>query len=245
MSTEKETVIKKPSNSFFIYRKAMKDRIVKMYGVTKSHQVSKIASECWKQEPPEVRQYFMSLSAAAHNEFKLANPSFNWQPWKDKGKDDKVTKRRNSVTSPLKVSRSLESISNVPTSPMRCSKSLEGISFKDEKPHSRPVISIPVRHQRSLSMEYPYGSCPELSYITPSPSVSSSPTSTFVNSPSNTPVSLDVLMATDLGDLTPTLACPMPIPDEHNYNLVDSLFNMHFDEILVKEQGFDHYLETM
>ncbi|KAJ3273178.1 hypothetical protein HDV01_004680 [Terramyces sp. JEL0728] len=242
MSTEKETV-KKPSNSFFIYRKAMKDRIVKMYGVTKSHQVSKIASECWKQEPPEVRQYFMSLSAAAHNEFKLANPSFNWQPWK--GKEDKVSKRRNSVTSPLKVSKSLETITNAPTSPMRYSKSLEGISYKDDKSTPRPVISIPVRHQRSLSMEYSYGSCPELSYITPSPSITSSPTSTFVNSPANTPVSLDVLLATDLGDLTPTLSCPMPISDETSYNLVDSLFNMHFDETMLKAEGFDHYLENM
>ncbi|KAJ3273189.1 hypothetical protein HDV01_004691 [Terramyces sp. JEL0728] len=79
-----EKRIKKPMNSFFYYRRDIKDKIVKEYGSIASHDVSKIASECWKNESVEVKEYYKRLSKQAHEEHKANHPNFEWQPWKKK-----------------------------------------------------------------------------------------------------------------------------------------------------------------
>ncbi|KAJ3322309.1 hypothetical protein HDV06_003203 [Boothiomyces sp. JEL0866] len=83
--TEKR--VKKPMNSFFYYRRDIKDKIVKEHGSIVSHDVSKIASECWKKESEEVKDYYKKLSAKAHAEHKANHPDYDWQWWKKKNKD--------------------------------------------------------------------------------------------------------------------------------------------------------------
>ena len=54
---------KKALNAFFLYRKEYKMRIAEMYNTTKSHEISKIAGECWKEESAAVKAHFKKLSA--------------------------------------------------------------------------------------------------------------------------------------------------------------------------------------
>ncbi|KAJ3312033.1 hypothetical protein HDV04_003420 [Boothiomyces sp. JEL0838] len=82
-----EKRVKKPMNSFFYYRRDIKDKIVKEYGSIVSHDVSKIASECWRKESDEVKDYYKKLSAKAHAEHKANHPNYDWQWWKKKPKD--------------------------------------------------------------------------------------------------------------------------------------------------------------
>jgi hypothetical protein len=59
---------KKPMNAFFVYRKALRDRIIAKYGTTKSHEISKIAGECWAMEPVHVKNYFRDISFKLHEQ---------------------------------------------------------------------------------------------------------------------------------------------------------------------------------
>jgi hypothetical protein len=49
---------KKPMNAFFVYRKALRDRIVHKYNTKKSNEISKIAGECWALEPISIKVLF-------------------------------------------------------------------------------------------------------------------------------------------------------------------------------------------
>ncbi|KAI8901867.1 hypothetical protein BC833DRAFT_575832 [Globomyces pollinis-pini] len=62
LQPSKPTKVKKPMNSFFIYRREMRQRIIEMYGVNKSQDISKVAGECWALEPTEVKQHFQNLA---------------------------------------------------------------------------------------------------------------------------------------------------------------------------------------
>ncbi|KAJ3330313.1 hypothetical protein HDU91_003609, partial [Kappamyces sp. JEL0680] len=53
---------KKPMNAFFVYRNLLSEKIKLMYGTRKSHEVSKIAGECWSVESKETKSIFRNLS---------------------------------------------------------------------------------------------------------------------------------------------------------------------------------------
>jgi 5-hydroxyisourate hydrolase-like protein (transthyretin family) len=57
---------KKPMNAFFVYRKALRDRIVHKYNTTKSNEISKIAGECWALEPISIKNMFRQISIKLH-----------------------------------------------------------------------------------------------------------------------------------------------------------------------------------
>ncbi|KAI8896839.1 hypothetical protein BC833DRAFT_596045 [Globomyces pollinis-pini] len=54
--------VKKPMNAFFIYRKQMKQKIMNLYKLNKSQDVSRIAGQSWALEPDQVKKYYYKLS---------------------------------------------------------------------------------------------------------------------------------------------------------------------------------------
>lgn len=69
--------IKKPCNSFFMYRRGnqllttdMKQKIEQEYKTSNSHEVSKICSALWSKEPAHVKEYYRNISVQAHLEHK-------------------------------------------------------------------------------------------------------------------------------------------------------------------------------
>ncbi|KAJ3318523.1 hypothetical protein HDV06_000406 [Boothiomyces sp. JEL0866] len=85
-----KVTIKKPLNSFFLYRKSKKQEIIRNYDITKSHEISKKAAELWQLESKETKDYYAQLSLDEHNKFKELNPDFDWQPWKKRAKTKKI-----------------------------------------------------------------------------------------------------------------------------------------------------------
>ncbi|KAJ2990831.1 hypothetical protein HDV02_004129 [Globomyces sp. JEL0801] len=59
---------KKPMNAFFVYRRQMRKRIMELYNVHKSQDISKIAGQCWAKEPSTVRKYFCQLAMKTQRE---------------------------------------------------------------------------------------------------------------------------------------------------------------------------------
>jgi hypothetical protein len=49
-------------NAFFLYRKQYKERIQALYQTSKSHEISRIAGECWAQESPLIKNHFRRMS---------------------------------------------------------------------------------------------------------------------------------------------------------------------------------------
>ncbi|KAJ3318521.1 hypothetical protein HDV06_000404 [Boothiomyces sp. JEL0866] len=77
----KVSKVKKPLNSFFLYRKQKKTEIIRKFKISKSHEISRKAAELWKEEPAEVKEHYNKMSAKEHEQFKQAHPDFDWQPW--------------------------------------------------------------------------------------------------------------------------------------------------------------------
>ncbi|KAJ3259404.1 hypothetical protein HK103_002330 [Boothiomyces macroporosus] len=92
-----KVTLKKPLNSFFLYRKSKKQEIIRNYHITKSHEISKKAAELWQLESREVKDYYAKLSLEEHNKFKEMNPDFDWQPWKKKRNDTKKDEIKSSL----------------------------------------------------------------------------------------------------------------------------------------------------
>ncbi|KAJ3271926.1 hypothetical protein HDV01_006060 [Terramyces sp. JEL0728] len=78
--------VKKPLNSFFLYRKQKKTEIVRKFKISKSHEISRKAAELWKDEPADVKEFYNQQSLKEHEQFKLEHPDFDWQPWVQKKK---------------------------------------------------------------------------------------------------------------------------------------------------------------
>ncbi|KAI8893684.1 hypothetical protein BC833DRAFT_607568 [Globomyces pollinis-pini] len=49
-------------NAFFIYRKHNQQRIIKLYKVNKSQDISKMAGQCWSLEPDHIKKYYYQLA---------------------------------------------------------------------------------------------------------------------------------------------------------------------------------------
>ena len=72
------SAIKKPMNSFFLYRRAIKELVIEKCNTRNSHEVSQIAGEWWAKESPETKAYFRKLAADGHTEHKEKFPDFDW-----------------------------------------------------------------------------------------------------------------------------------------------------------------------
>ncbi|KAI8893204.1 hypothetical protein BC833DRAFT_609201 [Globomyces pollinis-pini] len=62
MDIQKPIQVKKPMNAFFIYRKYNQKRIIKMYKVSKSQEISKIAGQYWSLESDHIKKHYYQLA---------------------------------------------------------------------------------------------------------------------------------------------------------------------------------------
>ena len=101
--------VKKPMNSFFIYKQNTRSAIIKKYGVTKNSEISRIASALWKQESRQVIDRYKQLAEQALQQHKLLYPDFLWP---SKSSEYKKLKRRPSSTPSINTSTSSISASS-------------------------------------------------------------------------------------------------------------------------------------
>ncbi|KAJ3318522.1 hypothetical protein HDV06_000405 [Boothiomyces sp. JEL0866] len=91
--------VKKPLNSFFLYRKHIKEEVILKYGIIKNQDVNKKIAELWAKESQETKDKYQELSLQEHIRFKENNPDFDWQPWKrNRNKVGKKRLRKSSAS---------------------------------------------------------------------------------------------------------------------------------------------------
>ncbi|KAJ3256855.1 hypothetical protein HK103_005099 [Boothiomyces macroporosus] len=59
-----------PLNSFFIYKKYMRDKIREKYNLTKSHEITQMAAACWAIETDETKAKFLNISKDLYKKHK-------------------------------------------------------------------------------------------------------------------------------------------------------------------------------
>ena len=138
--------VKKPMNAFFVYRKALRERIIQKYGTTKSHEISKIAGECWAMEPLHVKNYFRDISFKLHEDARVEKMKKQRRPSNASECSDLTACSQDSYS--RRMSRTLEGIEGL---------NLENQDRQSFEYQARPVSFDsydipPVNHQRSYSM---------------------------------------------------------------------------------------------
>ena len=84
--TSNDQKIKRPMNSYIMYRKVYQER-VKEYSNEQNHQtISQLVSSSWKQEPQELKDKFQQYAQIEREGLMRAYPSYKFQP---KAKDKK------------------------------------------------------------------------------------------------------------------------------------------------------------
>ena len=92
---EKDRFVKRPSNSFILYRSAYAER-ARAFQKSANHQVvSSLAGESWAMEPPEIRKQYDDWAKRERDQHAAAFPEYKFQPQqnkisgrKRKGRDD-------------------------------------------------------------------------------------------------------------------------------------------------------------
>ena len=84
LEAKKDSFVKRPSNSFILYRSAYADR-ARSFQKSANHQiVSSIAGESWGMEPPEIRKQYDSWAKIERENHAKAFPEYKFQPQTNK-----------------------------------------------------------------------------------------------------------------------------------------------------------------
>ncbi|KAJ2992703.1 hypothetical protein HDV02_002902 [Globomyces sp. JEL0801] len=78
--------VRKPMNAFMLYRKHIKDKIIKDHNVNKSHEISKLAGEAWAKESTQVREKFQKESQDIFAQHLIDHPGYSFASRKSKVK---------------------------------------------------------------------------------------------------------------------------------------------------------------
>ena len=82
---ERDQFIKRPSNSFILYRSAFAER-ARAFQKSANHQVvSSLAGESWAMEPPEIRNQYDTWAKRERDQHAAAFPDYKFQPQQNKG----------------------------------------------------------------------------------------------------------------------------------------------------------------
>ena len=77
---KKDDFVKRPSNSFILYRSAYADR-ARAWEKSPNHQkISSLAGESWAMEPPEIRKQFDAWAKVERENHAKAFPDYKFQP---------------------------------------------------------------------------------------------------------------------------------------------------------------------
>ncbi|KAJ3372912.1 hypothetical protein GGF31_001449 [Allomyces arbusculus] len=93
----KPNKIPRPENSFFLYRRAVYPAVVKANPHVSNPDMSKIISEMWRSELPEVREHYKHLAELAKKEHARKYPDYKYQPKRTK-RDAKAGTTSGSAT---------------------------------------------------------------------------------------------------------------------------------------------------
>ena len=74
--------VKRPMNSFMLYRSAYTDRIKALFQQNNHQTVSREAGRCWEKETNEVKEQYTHLANVEKNNHKLAHPDYRFAPGK-------------------------------------------------------------------------------------------------------------------------------------------------------------------
>ncbi|KAJ3326014.1 hypothetical protein HDV06_002399 [Boothiomyces sp. JEL0866] len=83
-------LVRKPLNAFFLYKQSRKQEIIIQYGVKRNCDISKIASEMWKNENEEIKNAFTKQAEIAYKEHKEKYPDFIWPSKGKKFKESRM-----------------------------------------------------------------------------------------------------------------------------------------------------------
>ena len=82
---DRDHFVKRPSNSFILYRSAYAER-ARAFQKSANHQVvSSLAGESWAMEPPEIRQQYDDWAKRERDAHAAAFPEYKFQPQQNKG----------------------------------------------------------------------------------------------------------------------------------------------------------------
>lgn len=159
--------VKRPMNSFMLYRKAYQNRC-KALCFDKNHQVvSQTCGDSWPLEPESVREQFNEWSKIERNNHQNAHPGYKFSP--SKGTPTKPTKRK--VSEELDSSESdLEDFDWEKGTSKRPKKHSRSISRPVEnRSYSTTQSSYGYSQSRQISEEPSYGSYRDSSYQASNP----------------------------------------------------------------------------
>ncbi|KAK3815289.1 MAG: high mobility group box domain-containing protein, partial [Benniella sp.] len=72
--------IKRPSNCFIKYRTQVLPEIVARFGNQNNKEISKLAAQCWKEEPEWVKSHFRQQALEEQRMLKALYPSYKYNP---------------------------------------------------------------------------------------------------------------------------------------------------------------------
>ena len=124
---EKDNFIKRPSNSFILYRSAYADRARKLEQSANHQVVSSRAGESWAMEPPEIRKQYDEWAKIERENHAKAFPDYKFKPQTNKASSRKRKGRPNdSEEEPSDIESDLTYEPTAGGRPLRAKKSRRG-----------------------------------------------------------------------------------------------------------------------
>ncbi|CAG8459538.1 8551_t:CDS:2 [Scutellospora calospora] len=93
-----EKKIRRPPNSFILYRQAMQQEVTRLYGNISNSMLSKILSDLWQNESEEVKLYWNKVADKKRMEHMQAYPDYCYRP-KKLGNKSKKSRKLESIDS--------------------------------------------------------------------------------------------------------------------------------------------------
>ncbi|KAI8900765.1 high mobility group box domain-containing protein [Globomyces pollinis-pini] len=90
LMTAQQEKIRKPMNSFFLYKQHMRAKVIKKNGKLRGSELSKIITTMWKNESSEVKNHFQNLSKKEYDNHKKLYPDFVWPTRVTKNQKSKI-----------------------------------------------------------------------------------------------------------------------------------------------------------
>ncbi|KAI8897896.1 hypothetical protein BC833DRAFT_591968 [Globomyces pollinis-pini] len=97
--SQNSSTVRKPMNCFFRYKQYIRPKLFERYGKLPKSEMSKMISTAWKNESPEIKNYFVEQSKEAFAEHKRLYPNFVWPSKASKSRRNSQKSISDSITS--------------------------------------------------------------------------------------------------------------------------------------------------
>lgn len=138
--------VKRPMNSFMLYRAAYTERIKVMFHQNNHQEVSRASGKSWRQETPAIKQKYERLANIEKDNHNLAHPDYKFAPKKEN--DAKKRKRRGATEDDISELDDTDFIpGSVPPAYVRQSRDSEfdsDFGSRDSTPFDNPEHGLPM-----------------------------------------------------------------------------------------------------